>query len=237
MSSSHLDRKELKQPDAFVEKTTKIFHFIENKIKVIGTILVLTILVITAIFLYRNHLDDLELQAQGKLYPVKKAFTENLSKINKTETDWVTKSEKDIQALEKVAVELNKSYAAHEAYMTLGSAFYERSSFEKAAEYFQKAANTTDKILLQMAANMQAGYAFENLKKYDKAIEVFTKIVNNNEMKALRSEALVNLARNYELSGDKTKALENYEKFKKEFPNSQTAKNVDAFISNLKNKK
>ncbi len=237
MSSSHLDRKELKQPDAFVEKTTSVFHYVEKNIKVFATIIVIAIVATTSIFLYRNHLDDIELEAQAKLYPVKKAFIESTSKIKKDETNWLSKAEKDIQSLEKIATELKDSNAAHEAFMTLGNTFFEHANYEKAAENYTKASSVSKKPTLQLAALLQAAYSFESNKKYDQAIPLLEKISKNTEVKALKAEGLISLGRNYELSGNQNKALEAYESYKKEFPNSQSAKTIDALISKLKTKK
>ncbi len=236
MSSSHLDRKELKQPDAFVEKTTTIFHFIEKNMKLIGLLLVIAFTAAAGYFLYRNHLTDIEMDAKAKLYPIQKSFTDRVSKITKSEADWVTKGNADIQALEKVASELGKSVAAHDGYMTLGNTFYDRGSFEKAADYFVKAANVANVKSLETAALMQAAYAYENAKKYAQAVLQLNKILEVTETKVFRPEALLALARNYELQGDKARALENYEKFRKEFPNVPSVKNVDAVISKLKTK-
>jgi len=65
------------------------------------------------------------------------------------------------------------------SYESLGYAAEERSKFDKAIEYFKKAAEESDSTNLDDYGLMNLARVYEEMKKNDKAIEIYQKIIKD----------------------------------------------------------
>lgn len=242
MSTSHLDRKELKAPDAFLMKTGALFKVVQRNARVLLVAVAAALVGSAGYVLYQNAKAEKEMRAESELYAAKKRFVETMSKLPKGDAkaaqDWKADSKADFERFEALARKLPDTTAAYDAWMTLGNINFEVGSFdtasaEKAVQYFDRAAAIARGKNLQAIALYSKAYALENLGKYDEAIGVLSRLVES-DFKGLKADSLVALARNNELKGDKANAVKLYEQFLKDFPDSMIGKSVEAILARLK---
>lgn len=225
--STHLDRKELKRPDAFLSKAEMIVDFVnKNSRALLGGLAILFALGL-AIALYTNAQDKKAVDAAGHLFLAKKGLAAALTGVPKEAPDWETKAANALQDLAKVGKQFSGTLAGTEAKLLLGDTYYDHGNFGKAAEYYRDAMSSADSKQSKFFAEYSLGYALEQSKQYDAAATEFQNIVKSGD-KALRADALLSLARNLELKGDKAKAKEQYDLVLKEFPGTAVARTAEA---------
>lgn len=233
MSESHLDRKELKRPDAFQEKAGAVAEFLSKNTKALALAGVALLVVVAGMAFYSSSKKQKNEQANNAFYNTKKEFVIAASKAPKTDANWEQTLKGDISKLEEFAKNNQGTQAAFEAYLLLGDTYYERDSFEKASEYFKQATANAPSRSMKALAQHSLAYSFEGSKKHDEAIEQLRQVLASGE-KPLRGDALMALARNFQLKGDKPKAVEQYDQVIKDFPNSALAKAAEAQKSALR---
>lgn len=82
--------------------------------------------------------------------------------------------EEAIEYLEKF--DLNDKVGQTHAFGNLGQAYADKKDFEKAASYFQKAADQAKLVNISSRYQKLAGLAYEELKEYDKAVDCYQKV-------------------------------------------------------------
>ena len=237
MSSSHLDRKELKQPDAFVTSSTSLFEMAQKNSKVLIALLIVAAAVITAVMFYQNSKATHEVEVANSFYSLRKTAVVELAKVankdGKVDGDWEAKTKDTLAALAAFADQNRGTAAGFEAALMLGTTYFEHASYEKAAVYYAMATASAPSKTVEATARYELAYAYENLKKYDDALAAHEKIQASG-VKIVTSDSLLAMARIVELKGDKKKALEYLEKFNKEYPESPVKKTVEATMARLK---
>jgi predicted negative regulator of RcsB-dependent stress response len=229
MSTSHLDRKELKRPDAFLEKAGGVMEFVQANARAFLVAVALLFVIGLGVAFYTTAQNRRNQQASAELYVAKKALTPVL----KTTEDWEKTASKELQAVSDVAKKYSGTQAGYEAYLLIGDTYFDHGNSSRAAEEYKQAVGAAPNRTMKLLAQHSYAYALENAKNYDGAIDALRQIVNSGD-KALRGDALMALARNYELKGDKTKAIEQYDLISKDFPNSELGKNAEVAKSRLK---
>ncbi|MBI2606636.1 MAG: tetratricopeptide repeat protein [Deltaproteobacteria bacterium] len=242
MSTSHLDRKELKAPDAFLAKTGALFKVVRQNARALFVAAAVALVGSAGYILYQNAKAEKEMKAENELYAAKKSFVETMSKLPKGDAkaaqDWKANSKADFERFEALARKLPNTAAAYDAWMTLGNINFELGSSdaaaaERAAQYFEKASTIAQGKSLQATALYAKAYALETLGKYDEAIGALSRLLDS-DFKGLKADSLIALARNNELKGDKANAVKLYEQFMKDFPDSTMNKSVEAILARLK---
>jgi tetratricopeptide (TPR) repeat protein len=225
--SVHLDRKELKRPDAFVTQGKEAIHWVEEHIKSIIVFVIVLIGLIAAVLAFRNLQAQKAEQAADAAYLAKKNLFMAEEKLAK-DPNWEQKVSGEISQVEKVAKDSVGTYASYEAYLDLGNLYFNHGSFEKAADYYSRGAESAAVTVLKLGALELKATALENAKKYDDAAAALHQILDSKNQ-AFRSGALMSLGRVYSLKGDKTKAVEQYALVIQEYPNTPIAKSAEAF--------
>jgi predicted negative regulator of RcsB-dependent stress response len=226
MATSHLDRKELKRPDAFLEKAGSIIDFVNENSKGFVAGLVLVFVAGLGFAFYTNHHEKEELAANSALYNAKKTLLTALEKAPKAGADWDKDLRSQIAGAEKVAAEFAGTKAAFEANLILGDAYFDHGEPAKAIDYYKAATNVGRPKTLKALALLSLSYAYENAKRPDDAVAALQSAIATGD-KAVRAEALLALGRNLEIKGDKPRALEQYELVAREFPGSALARTAE----------
>lgn len=233
MSTSHLDRKELKRPDAFMERANEAFRFInENSKAFLGMIALLFALGLGVAF-YSNIREQKSEEANSAFFTARKSLAASLEKLPKAAPDWATTAKGDLEKVEKVARDYKGTRASFEAYLLLGDTYLERGDTAKAIEHFKAAADTGRPKAVKAQAHHALAYAYENGKQYDAAIDSLRQVVAAGD-KSLKGDALMALGRNYELKGDKPKAMEQYDLVMKEYAGTPLAKAAESQKAQLR---
>ena len=141
-----------------------------------------------------------------------------------------------IPALEKVSEEYRSTLAGFDAEMQLGSLYYDHAtgpaSYEKAAQWFDRAANAAPSSEQASAALYSLGFAQESLGKCGDAVKNFDRALNSGASYLL-GDLLRAQGRCYETLGDKANAKKTYERMEKSLPNSEDAQFAARKISAL----
>jgi TolA-binding protein len=132
-----------------------------------------------------------------------------------------------VAALERVAEEFPSTLAGFDARMQLGSLYYDHATgpadYEKAAGWFEVAANGAPSSEQAASALYSLGYAQESLGKCGDAVKTFDRALNSGATYIL-GDLLRAQARCYETLGDKENAKKSYERLAKSLPNTEDAK-------------
>lgn len=125
----------------------------------------------------------------------------------------------------KKAIEIDPDFSY--VYTFLGNAYQNINEVDKAIEYFNKAINVNPDFV--HAYNNLANTYF-SLKNYNEAILNYKKAINiNNKF----NTAYYNLGLAYEANGEKQKAIEIYNEYIKNFPDSSQSKEIEKIIKEI----
>lgn len=233
MSTSHLDRKALKKPDAFLEKINGLFHFINENGGTFLGILAVMFAIGLGITFYMSHVDKQAHEADSALFDARQALDKAVAKVKDKPTEWMAAAAPGLEGLEKVSKSFTGSRASFEGFLLIGDAYYQHGNSAKAADYYKLAAENPKPRSSKAVAQYALAFALENTKNYDGAIDALRQVVSSGD-KTLKGDSMMALARNYALKGDKPRALEQYEQVGKEFPNTPMAKDSEIQIAHLK---
>lgn len=226
-TSSHLDRKELKKPDAFLESSKSLVSIITENMKTVAALLLVVAAFGVGAAFYSSSKSKKADQANSAFYAVQKEFQQAVEKAPKGSADLEKTLSPQIEKLQKLAKDYQGTQAAYQAWTLLGDFYFGRNAPGKAAEQYKLAADSAPSKMTKSMSQYSLAYSYENAKKYDQAIDELRRVLSSGE-KSLKVDATTALARNFELKGDKAKAIEQYDQLIKEFPNSPTAKTAEA---------
>ena len=233
MSTSHLDRKALKKPDAFLEKINGLFHFInENGAAFLGILAVLFAIGLGITF-YISHVDKAAHEADSALYDARHTLDKAVAKLKDKPAEWMVAAAPGLEGVEKVSKNFAGSRASFEGFLLIGDAYYQHGNAAKAADYYKLAADNAKPRSAKPVAQYALAYAYENAKNYEGAIDALRQVISSGD-KTLKGDSMMALARNYALKGDKPRALEQYEQVGKEFPNTPMSKDAEIQIAHLR---
>jgi len=119
--------------------------------------------------------------------------------------------------------------AANLAHYYSGISFLRLGEYESAIEFLNK---FDSKDLMLAPLTMGAiGDAYLEMNEADEALKYYEKAYTMKENEFLNPIYLLKAGQLYENQGDYKKALENYEKIKSQYPDSQEGRNIEKFIS------
>ncbi len=226
MSTSHLDRKALKRPDAFLERINSLFHFINENGKTFLAIIAAMFVVGLGIAFYMNHADKAAHEADSALYEARQMLDKAIVKVKDKPTEWMGAAQPGLDEIEKVSKHFAGSRASFEGFLLIGDAYFQHGNAAKAVEYYKAAVDNAKPRAAKPMAQYALAYAYENAKNHDAAIDALRQVISSGD-KTLKGDTMMALARNYAMKGDKPRALEQYQAVGKEFPNTPLAKDAE----------
>ncbi len=223
----HLNRKELKTPDTFQQKTTSLFDWVQKNTKFVTIFTILVFLFVVGYFLYNNQKLEKEELAASEIYSLLKSLDQDISKISKTDSDWENKIKTNLDK----SIELSKKYmgtnSAYEGFIKLGNLYYERTQMDKALNYFDLAIQSSTHKKLKVAAMYMKAYTLENLSKIDESMNLHSMIITEN-IKPFKADSMLALARLKANKGEKKAAFDLYSDFLTQFPDSPSKAAVES---------
>lgn len=142
-----------------------------------------------------------------------------------------------IPALEKVAQSYSGNIVGFEAQMQIANLYYMHGTTPEdaklAAEWFQKATQTSTESEHTAAALYSLGFAQEALNQCAEAVKTFDRAIHYGET-PFRADSLKAQARCFETLKDNASAKKNYEKLAKDYANSEFAKFAQMRLRELK---
>ncbi len=207
-------KKELNEPDAFIDKSNQVAMFIqENKEKVFGAI-VAVFLVIFAISGYtafsksRTSTAFLELSKDLKWYQgtTDKPAVRSLKEVKERSDTFLNK--------------YSGTVAGTLAKAKYAGIFYTEGDFNGAITLYEKLLkDVKNDTALKNTALSGLAYSYEALKKYDDALKYF-QLIADGTSNVQKSDALFHLGIIYEQKGDTEKSRQAFEKIVSSHPDS-----------------
>ncbi|MBI3071851.1 MAG: tetratricopeptide repeat protein [Deltaproteobacteria bacterium] len=198
-SAKRFSRKELKQPDEFITRTTRAMNFIIERRKafIIGT--AATILITGGAWAYKTIADAKALDASNALSAAIKVYQADVKEDKDKKDDekasdplkgaddkklsFPTHHERLKAALDKfddVAKKFSGSHVALVADLYAGRCHLELGGTDAAIAAFQRfLTKSSPKDPMRFVALEALGYAYEDLKRYDEAVAKFQEFSNH----------------------------------------------------------
>ena len=191
---------------ALDEQLTKSEAFIEKNLKTILLVIAAVIVVVAGIFIYRNHMANVELEAQNAIAKSQTAFAQDqfeqalngdganelgflkvIDQYSGTKTANLAKLYAAIcyANTDKVAeaIKMFEDFDARDDQMVspaalaaLGNCYVKNGDSQKGAETLVKAAQKADNDAVSPLALRQAGEIYESLNQPEKALELYQQI-------------------------------------------------------------
>ena len=149
----------------------------------------------------------------------------------KKEWDKAINGDAGYPGFEKIISEYSNTKTANLAYFYLGVAYLNKGEYRKAIDNLTNYRG--DDIMIATEALGDTGDAYTELKDYDKATTYFKKAADKAKNKFLSPFYLKKLGLVYEAQNDNQSASDTYKKIKSDYPESNEAQNIDAYIARV----
>lgn len=150
---------------------------------------------------------------------------------SKKDWDKAIKGDAGYPGFEKIIADYSNTKAANLAYYYLGIAYLNKGDFHKAIDNLTN--YRADDNLIAALALGGTGDAYTELKDYDKAITYFKKAADKAGDKFLSPFYLKKLGLVYETQKNYKDASDTYKKIKTDYPDSNEATSIDAYIARV----
>ncbi len=152
----------------------------------------------------------------------------------KKEWDKAIKGDAGYPGFEKIIADYSNTKASNLAYFYLGVAYLNKGEYRKAIDDLNNYHGGDSMIAAEALGNI--GDAYTELKDYDKAATYFKKAIDKASNKFLSPFYLKKLGLVYEAQNDNKSADEAYKKIKSDYPESNEAQSVNAYIARVEAK-
>lgn len=201
---------------------------VENK----KSLLVIGGTIVALILLYTGYqmliVGPREKEAAGQMFMAERYFEQD-------SLDKAINGDGNFLGFEAIADEYGSTKAGSMAHYYLGFAYLRKGQYEQAIESLEDFSNN-DEVLMALSYS-GIGDAYLELNKLDDAISAYKKAAAKTIDQFTAPVILMKLGKTYELNNESTKALETYEKIKKEYTESNEAKEIDKYIARASAKK
>ncbi len=200
--------------------------FLVNNQKTIIYVLVAIVAVIAIVLGVKQfYLEPREVKAQEALFRPVLAFEQD-------SLDLALNGNAEYEGLIAVVDNYGSTKAGNLAAAYAGLAYYEKADYENAKIYLSKF--SADEALLSPAITAALGNALVNMDNAAEAVKYFEKAAKVADNDVYSPLYLMKAANVYEKLGDKAAALKIYETIKSDYPTSQQASTIDAYIERAK---
>jgi tetratricopeptide (TPR) repeat protein len=220
-----LVRKELKQ-DALISTYAQAVDFYERNKKAIGIAITVVVVAAFGVIAYFNNQETNNEKASAELGKVVAFFDSGNYRMA---VDGAP--EMNIPGLQSIVDNFGGTTAGNHARFYLGSSLFHLGEYSRALEEFSSYDGQGDILRIARLAGMAACH--EAMKDYRKAGEYYESAATLVGTDIAAPENLNHAARNYALSGDREKAIELYERLKKNHSTTVFGREADRYIAQL----
>jgi tetratricopeptide (TPR) repeat protein len=204
-----------KQSGNFVRDNRKSLLFIAGAVVVLVAIYIIYL---------KAYLGPREVQAADQMHVAQDFWA-------KKEWDKAIKGDAGYPGFEKIISEYSNTKAANLAYFYLGTAYLNKGEYRKAIDNLTSYRG--DDYIVAAEALGAAGDAYVELKDWDNAETYFKKAADKASNAFLSPLFLKKLGLVYEQKKDNKAAAEAYKKIKTDYPQSNEAQSIDAYIARV----
>lgn len=206
----------LTKAEAYIEQNQK------NLLLIIGGIA----LIVAGYFGYtRLYLAPLEKEAHEQMFRAEQYF----------ERDSFAKAlngDNNFLGFTHIADEYSATNAGNLAHYYAGICYYNLKDYDNAIEELKTF--DTDDFLVSTVALSAIGDAYVEKGEVDQGLSYYEKAVNKNQNDFTTPIVLMKMGKIYEVQGKYAKALEVYEIIKKDYPQSNEAREIEKYIAQAK---
>ena len=218
--------KEKDELEKVNEALTSSEKFIEKNQKAIITVVVAIIVVVSAVLAaHHYYFIPREEKAQAAMYKAVFAFEQD-------SLDLALNGNAEFDGFLAVAEQYGSTAAGNLACAYAGLAYSETGDYESAKKYLSKF--SADEEMLAPAITAAIGNCLVNMGSETDAVKYFEKAAKTADNAAFSPIYLMKAANVYEKLGKKADALKVYEQIKNNYPQSQQAQSIDAYIEHVK---
>jgi tetratricopeptide (TPR) repeat protein len=218
---------QVEELDSVFERTRR--GFVENwRLFTIGFVVVGFIVV--AVLLWMRNLEQKEKRASFLL-------SQGMNRL--TEADGLTGEEANraydeaLQTLGRLVEEYGSAESGKLGLLYRGKCLSRLKRFGEAIEQYEAFLSTNSRNDLYRSMALQSlGFAYQNTKEYEKALQCFRKVAEIDES-FLRGESILAQARIYEEMRQQGQALEVYQDFLKQFPDSPELDRIERRVASI----
>ncbi|MBS1503106.1 MAG: tetratricopeptide repeat protein [Bacteroidetes bacterium] len=150
---------------------------------------------------------------------------------SKKDWDKAIKGDAGYPGFEKIIADYSNTKSANLAYFYLGTAYLNKGEFRKAIDNLENYRGNDAIIAAEALGGI--GDAYVELKDYDKAVTYYKKAADKAGNKFLSPFYLKKLGLVYEAQNDNKDAVDAYTKIKQDYPESNEAQSMDAYIARV----
>jgi len=207
------------------EELEDYFLLNQKRILLIGGILLGVILLVLAyIFLY---LGPRQVTAKNQIYKAQEYFAAD-------SLDKALNGDGNNPGFKTLASDYSETESGNLSQYYLGSIYLRKGDFQKSIDALNKY-HAKDVLTAALSLGM-IGDAYSELNQLDKAMEYYRKAESTNPNDFTTPMYLFKEALILENTNQNAKALEIYERIKKEYPESSSARDIDKYIARVKQK-
>ncbi|MCD4747553.1 MAG: tetratricopeptide repeat protein [Bacteroidales bacterium] len=211
---------------AVEEVLSKTERFIESNQKIISIVVGVLIVVILGYFGYKKfYLAPKEKEAQLQMFMAEKYFEQDSLNL-------ALSGDGNYLGFLDIIDEYGVTKSANLANYYAGICYLNKGEFENAIDYL-KNFDSNDQIVAGMALGA-IGDAYMELEKPKKALDYYLDAADKNVNDFVTPTFLMKAGWTYEILEKWDKALNVYERIKKDFPKSSESRTIDKYIARTK---
>lgn len=208
---------------AVEEALSKSERFIEDNQKPITIILVVLVAIVLGYFGFqRIYIQPKEQKAQTDMFMAEKYFSQE-------NWDFALNGDGVNPGFLEIASDYKFTRSASLAHYYAGTIYMKKGEFENAISHFEKF-KTSDNLLKPMALGA-IGDAYVELGNKDKAISNYLKAAKASKNEFTAPVFMMKAGWTYELMSEYAKAIDVYKQIRKEFPQSNEARELEKYIA------
>ena len=222
MAKKQKNQQPTGEPIALDVQLSKGEAFIEKNWKTIAAVLGAIIVIVVGVYLYKNHMADKELQAQKAIASAQVAFAQQ-------QYEQALKGDGNSKGLLKVIDEFGGTETANIAKLYAGLAYANTDKVDEAIKYLEDFSAQDDDIV-SPAAIAALGNLYIQKGDNEKGVKTLVKAAEKADNDAVSQVFLLQAGLVYESMGQNDKALDLYNKIKKQYFRSPLSQEIDKYI-------
>lgn len=210
------------EPIALDVQLNKGEAFIEKNWKKIAAVLGVIIVVVVGFYIYRNYMNDKELEAQKAIAGAQTAFAQQ-------QYEQALKGEGNTKGLLKIIDEYSGTKTANLAKLYAGLAYAKTDKVDDAIKMLEDF-SAQDDDMVSPAAIAALGNLYAKKGDAEKGIKTLVKAAEEADNDAVSPVFLLQAGQVYESLGQNDKAVELYTQIKKQYILSPLSQDIDKYI-------
>ena len=219
-------QQEKDEPIALDVQLNKSEAFIEKNWKKIAAVLGVVIVVVAGVYIYRNYMDDKELEAQKAIAGAQTAFAQQ-------QYEQALKGEGNTKGFLKIIDEFSGTKTANLAKLYAGLSYAKTDKVDEAIKMLEDF-STQDDDMVSPSAVAALGNLYVKKGDNEKGVQTLIKAAKEANNDAVSPVFLLQAAEVYESMNQNEKAVELYTQIKKEYFRNPLAEEMDKYIERAK---